>query len=117
MAATQTEEDLDEADASRAAALSRITDRNILRLYEDIVERTLGIFIEASRAVVRRAEGRVDVLKDLDGNEGEDMIGGGKCLQRERLVVEVRPKRFPSFVFSPSLYLSLLDFFSWLAAG
>lgn len=90
MAAAQTEEDLDEADASRAAALSRITDRNILSLYEDIVERTLGIFIEATRAVVRRAEAQVEVLTQLDGDAGEDAMGEGRCLQRERLVVKVR---------------------------
>ncbi|KAF8308027.1 hypothetical protein DL93DRAFT_1965406 [Clavulina sp. PMI_390] len=48
-----TEADLDAADTERQDGLSRLTSRNVLRLFEDIVARCNDIFIRASTAVVR----------------------------------------------------------------
>lgn len=90
----QTETDLDLADSEREAALERITERNIVLLLEDIVQRCQGIFIPASTAVVRRIEADTTPLINALSSSvvvptaAETQLA--PCVSRERLVVKVR---------------------------
>ncbi|KAF9509349.1 hypothetical protein BS47DRAFT_1396967 [Hydnum rufescens UP504] len=56
------EEDLDDAEAEREHSLENMSERNLVLLVEDIVQRCLGIFIPASGAVVRRVEAKTTPL-------------------------------------------------------
>jgi hypothetical protein len=59
---SQSEEDLDDAEAEREHSLENMSERNLVLLVEDIVQRCLGIFIPASGAVVRRVEAKTTPL-------------------------------------------------------
>lgn len=83
---------MDLADSEREAALERITERNIVLLLEDIIERCQGIFMPASRAVVRRIESKrtalIDELSTVPVPAEQHPIP--TWLSKERLVVKVR---------------------------
>lgn len=88
----QTEADLDLADSEREAGLERITERNIVLLLEDIVQRCQGIFIPASTAVVRRIEAKTTALIDELSSVAvpTEQHRTATWVSRERLVVKVR---------------------------
>ncbi|KAF8337366.1 anaphase-promoting complex, cyclosome, subunit 4-domain-containing protein [Cantharellus anzutake] len=65
-----TENDLDQAEAERTAVLAAMTDRNLVSLLEDIIEKCQGILITASGAVVRSAEVNTDPL--LEGRNASE---------------------------------------------
>jgi len=89
----QTEADLQLADTEREAALDKITERNIVLLVEDIVQRCQAIFIPASGAVTRCIESKTSPLVTSLSTATAPVLAEGRrvgiCASRERLVFKV----------------------------
>lgn len=82
---------MDLADAEREAALEKITERNIVLLVEDVIQRCQGIFIPASGTVVRRIDAKTaPLVKALQMTVPPTGPRHSLTVCRERLVVEVR---------------------------
>ena len=89
----QTEADLQLADAEREAALEKITERNIVLLVEDVIQRCQAIFIPASGAVARCIEAKTSPLVTSLSTATVPVLAEGERVaigaSRERLVSKV----------------------------